>query len=150
MTKIKSDRKIHLTLLLLVFLTLAGITQPLEALTISMSTNKPQEIEPAPEAEETDTMKDSLPETVSQSIKAEIAQQNGLTTEMLEITKAEKKLWSDGCLGLAQADEICTQALVPGWRVSVTDTNQNTWIYRTDEQGETLKVEALPQKSLLN
>jgi hypothetical protein len=56
--------------------------------------------------------------------------------------------WPDGCLGLPRGKEACTLAIVPGWRVEVSDGLQ-TWFYRTDTTGNILRLEAnnvLPQK----
>ncbi len=58
----------------------------------------------------------------------------------LEVINATQETWSDSCLGLGQPNEGCLQALVPGWRVEVTD-GQSTWIYRTDETGNSIRLE---------
>ena len=59
----------------------------------------------------------------------------------LKITSYTPKIWSDGCLGLPQPDEFCTQALVHGWHITLSDGRQ-TWVYRTDQVGRALRLEA--------
>ena len=133
----KSDRVLGVCLLLVVLATVT-FSNRLEALTISMSTDKPQEMENTTEDNQTDPVE--VPEAVTQAVKADIVQNNDVDTEELEIAEAEKNLWSDGCLGLAAEGELCTQALVPGYRLSITD-GENTWVYRTDEAGITYRIE---------
>ncbi len=58
----------------------------------------------------------------------------------IEETGKQPKTWPDGCLGLAKPGEFCTQALVQGWRIILTD-NQKTWVYRTDSSGANLRLE---------
>jgi hypothetical protein len=53
--------------------------------------------------------------------------------------EAEQRIWPDGCLGLAEPDEFCTQALVRGWRVVVTD-GEREWIYRTSGRSQPIQV----------
>ena len=46
--------------------------------------------------------------------------------------------WPDGCLGYGGADEMCTQALVPGYRLTLADLSlqqSRTYEYHTDLQG---------------
>ncbi|MEA5535725.1 hypothetical protein [Crocosphaera sp. XPORK-15E] len=81
------------------------------------------------------------PNTVITAVTEQIAQQTGLKTDALQIQETEVKTWSDGCLGLAKPDEFCTQALVEGWRIVVTD-GQKTWVYRTDQTGRNLRQES--------
>jgi hypothetical protein len=50
-------------------------------------------------------------------------------------------------LGLPKTDEVCSMAIVPGWRVEVSDKLQ-TWFYRTDRTGKTLRLEN-PDRSVL-
>lgn len=80
-----------------------------------------------------------LPSGVEQAVLMDVSEQNQISLNRLSITKANKELWSNGCLELEQPGEFCTQAIVPGWRVFVTG-NDRTWIYHTDEQGRSLRV----------
>ncbi len=82
----------------------------------------------------------NVPPVVAQAVLEDLSQQTQIPLSKLTITKAKKELWSNGCLDLAQEGEFCTQAMVPGWRVFVSGDDQ-TWIYRTDQQGRSLRVE---------
>lgn len=81
-----------------------------------------------------------LPLSVQSAVLTDASQRVSLPVANLRIIKAEKHQWSDGCLGLAEAEEICTQAIVPGWQVTVTD-GQCQWVYRTDDYGKLLRLE---------
>ncbi|MDJ0679787.1 MAG: hypothetical protein QNJ18_07980 [Xenococcaceae cyanobacterium MO_167.B52] len=82
----------------------------------------------------------NVPSVVAQAVLEDLSQQTQIPLSKLTITKAKKELWSNGCLDLAQEGEFCTQAIVPGWRVFVSGDDQ-TWIYHTDQQGRSLRVE---------
>jgi hypothetical protein len=43
-------------------------------------------------------------------------------------------------LGLAAPDEICAQAITPGWRVVLVVEGQQ-YVYRTDASGEVVRQE---------
>ena len=82
----------------------------------------------------------NVPPSVAKAVLKDLSQQTQIPVNKLTITQAKKELWSNGCLDLAQEGEFCTQAMVPGWRVFVSGDDQ-TWIYRTDQQGRSLRVE---------
>ncbi|MDJ0599581.1 MAG: hypothetical protein QNJ37_12155 [Crocosphaera sp.] len=81
------------------------------------------------------------PQAVIDAIFNDITKNNTISTDNLQVQQTEAKTWPDGCLGLAKPDEFCTQALVEGWRITVTD-GQNTWVYRTDQTGRNLRRES--------
>lgn len=69
-----------------------------------------------------------------------LAELLGVSVETIEIRNVEPAEWPDGCLGLALPDEMCTMAIVPGYRVTlVSGTSQ--YVYRTDERGASLRRE---------
>ncbi len=82
---------------------------------------------------------------VIQSIRQAVKKQFGVA--QVAVVSATEQNWPDGCLGLAKAEEICTMAVVSGWRVEVSDKLQ-TWYYRTDRTGKTLRLEN-PDRSVL-
>lgn len=87
-----------------------------------MSNPPPQETEtPSP---------NNLPPSITDAVLQNASQRSGVPVTELEIIETEPQTWPNGCLGLAEPEEICTAALVDGWRVFVSDGNQ-TWIYRT-------------------
>jgi hypothetical protein len=82
---------------------------------------------------------------VIQSIRQTVKQQFGVA--QITVVSATEQNWPDGCLGLLKAEEVCTMAIVPGWRIEVSDKLQ-TWFYRTDRTGKTLRLEN-PDRSVL-
>ncbi|MBR8828602.1 MAG: hypothetical protein DSM107014_12005 [Gomphosphaeria aponina SAG 52.96 = DSM 107014] len=82
-----------------------------------------------------------LPPEVDNAIRFQLSTETGITPEELKVIAANQQTWPDGCLGLAQPDEFCTQMLITGWRVVMSDGEQ-TWIYRTDSQGNTIRLES--------
>ncbi len=65
----------------------------------------------------------------------------GLELDLVQAVSVEPMTWPDGCLGVAQPDELCTQALAPGYRV-VVEANDTRYVFHTDESG--LQVRAAP------
>ena len=83
--------------------------------------------------------------SVIQAIRQAVKQQFGVSK--ITVVSATEQDWPDGCLGLPRGKEGCTLAIVPGWRVEVSDMRQ-TWIYRSDRTGNTLRLEN-PNRSIL-
>ncbi len=81
-----------------------------------------------------------VPRQVVDAVRQDIAQRESIPVNRLRVTQSSQQTWSDGCLGLAQADEFCTQALVEGWRITVSD-GRSTWVYRTDSSGRVVRRE---------
>lgn len=73
---------------------------------------------------------ESLPQNIIDLIKSKIGTQ--VDFEDIKIS-AQSVTWNDGCLGL-NSGGICTMALVPGYKVKVTD-EEHTWIFHTDKWG---------------
>lgn len=90
----------------------------------------------------------SLSASISNSVLQYASHHSGLPTSALHIVQAQRKTWSDNCLGLASSGILCTQMQVPGWQVAVA-SNQQRWIYRTNASGSMIKLEsgtALPNQ----
>ncbi|MEB3827825.1 hypothetical protein [Phormidium sp. CCY1219] len=79
-----------------------------------------------------------LPKSVADAVREAAARDRGESREEWQIVDARQKTWPDGCLGLADPEVFCTQALVRGWEVVVGDRKQQK-IYRTDEDGSVVK-----------
>jgi hypothetical protein len=82
---------------------------------------------------------------VMQSIRRAVQQQFGVSK--ITLVNATEQNWPDGCLGLPRDQEVCTTVIVPGWRVEVSD-NLQTWVYRSDRTGKTLRLENLDHSLL--
>lgn len=81
------------------------------------------------------------PQVVIDAVLNDITANQSIDSEQLAVQQTESQTWPDGCLGLAGPDEMCTQALVEGWRVTVSD-GETTWVYRTDQTGGSLRKES--------
>ncbi len=79
-----------------------------------------------------------LPEAVKTAVLEDISQRAEVEISALGVVNAEKKTWSDGCLGLK--DGICTSSTIPGWQVVVASEEQ-MWVYRTDKSGKVAKLD---------
>lgn len=80
-----------------------------------------------------------LPRVVRQAIEAAIAQSTTPPPpESLRIDDAQTDIWPDGCLGLGDLNETCTQGRLSGWLVLATDGRQS-WLYRTNANGRLLR-----------
>jgi hypothetical protein len=74
------------------------------------------------------------------AVHQDLFRKQGIPAEKLRVIGFSRKTWSNGCLGLPHPGEFCTEALVPGWRIVLSDGHQ-TWFYRTDTQGRVLRLE---------
>ncbi len=92
-------------------------------------------------SQETMTKNSEPPTTVIEAVLNNITEATQIPSDSLQVQQTEANTWSDGCLGLAKPDEFCTQALVEGWRITVSD-GQTTWVYRTDARGKNIRQES--------
>jgi len=79
-------------------------------------------------------------EPAAAAARTDLAAELSVAEGSIVIMNIEEKTWSDGCLGLAGADEFCTQAMVDGFRVEMLAQGQ-TYFYRTDKTGTSLRQE---------
>ena len=82
-----------------------------------------------------------LPTSIQQAIRRDVAKKEGIYRK-IQIIDYQPKIWRDSCLELSQPNELCTQALVPGWRV-VVNHNQEKWIYHTNSDGRSVRLAAI-------
>lgn len=80
-----------------------------------------------------------LPRPVANAVLRDLARRQGISARQLQIIEYNQQTWRNGCLELPQSDELCTQALVPGWRIVVSNGKQN-WIYHTNNNGRSLRL----------
>lgn len=80
-----------------------------------------------------------LPSSVANAVLRDISRREGSFAGAFQITEFRQQNWRNGCLELQQPDELCTQALVPGWRVVVSRGRQ-TWIYHTNQTGSIVRL----------
>ena len=80
-----------------------------------------------------------LPDSVAVAVIQDVSRREVISTHILKITDFSQQTWRNGCLDLPKPNELCTQALVTGWRVVVSNGSQN-WIYHSDRHGRTLRL----------
>ncbi|MBW4480554.1 MAG: hypothetical protein KME54_27870 [Tolypothrix brevis GSE-NOS-MK-07-07A] len=81
----------------------------------------------------------NLPRRVEAAVLRDASKRSQISIKDLEIVESTPRTWNNGCLGVSQPDEICTQALVPGWKVVVSDGKQK-WVYHTNSNGRLLRI----------
>ncbi len=92
-----------------------------------------------PQQEVLDEVSDGgLPLQVTNAVMQEISRTQHIPVKQLKISDYSPQTWGDGCMNLPKPNEFCTQALVSGWRVVLSDGSQN-WIYHTDSHGRSLR-----------
>jgi hypothetical protein len=89
---------------------------------------------------ETSTADTNLPDAVGEAVLEDASRRSGLRISQLQIVRAERQQWPDGCLGLGDPDGVCSQIAIFGWRVTV-EGNGRRWIYRTDDSGSVVKFD---------
>ncbi|MCT7968129.1 hypothetical protein NG799_17590 [Laspinema sp. D1] len=84
----------------------------------------------------------TLTDSVKTAVKEAASEQTGISPYQLEIVQAEKHTWPNGCLGIAEPDELCSLAKVEGWRVVIENQeNGHKWVYRTSLEAEEIRLE---------
>jgi hypothetical protein len=73
--------------------------------------------------------------------KARAAADAGTAVSQVLVLTAYEREWPNGCLGLEQAGEMCTQVIVPGWEVTV-QAKGATHVYRTNENGTVIRKQS--------
>jgi hypothetical protein len=81
-----------------------------------------------------------LPPDVALNVQNQISQTLGVAVEQIQITKVEAKDWPNGCLGLPNGDEVCTEAITPGWLLTFKINGQE-YKYRVDKTGTVIRQE---------
>ncbi|MCW5314230.1 hypothetical protein GTQ43_10575 [Nostoc sp. KVJ3] len=80
-----------------------------------------------------------LPSSVANAVLQDLSRRQGISTRQLQIVDYNQQTWRNGCLELPQSDELCTQVLVPGWLIVVSNGKQN-WVYHTNQTGSIVKL----------
>jgi hypothetical protein len=81
-----------------------------------------------------------LPPDVALNVQNQISQTLGVAIENMQITQVEKMEWPNGCLGLPQGDEVCTEAITPGWLLTF-NIDGKEYKYRVDQTGTVIRQE---------
>ena len=81
----------------------------------------------------------NLPNAVKDAVLTTAAKRLNLPPSELIIMQVKQRTWRDGCLELADKNQSCTTALVPGWRIIVGATEQ-TLVYHLNQTGSIIKL----------
>lgn len=79
------------------------------------------------------------------SARQMLVERLGAALNDVRVVEFEAQEWPNGCLGLAQPDEMCTMAIVPGYRVTL-EWNGVSYVFRTNQDGTQVR----PESDLLN
>jgi hypothetical protein len=90
-----------------------------------------------------ENLPNGLPQKVADAVFQDISKKQGISPKKLRILEAKKRTWPNGCLGLAEKDVFCTEVIVSGWQLTVTNQHQSQahWVYRTNNSGTVVKLE---------
>lgn len=88
----------------------------------------------------------TIPPAIVATLRQDLSRRTGIPTNQLKFIEVSAQTWPDGCLGLGGANEMCTQAMVNGWRVTFAKGNQR-WVYRTNGNGNTFRLETRTQSN---
>ena len=77
------------------------------------------------------------PRAVQEAAEA-LAVQLDIPVEQVTIAQIDEEEWPDGCLGLATDDEMCTEAIVPGFGV-VLQAGDAVHEFRTNRDGSVVR-----------
>lgn len=83
--------------------------------------------------------RNGLPVTVMNAVIKDVSRNQNIPQNRLRIVGYSQETWRNGCLEVLKPGEMCTQALVPGYKVTVSDGSQS-WIYHTDKNGRNLRL----------
>ena len=85
-------------------------------------------------------LEDVLPPDVALNIRNQVSQILGVPVESIELNSIEPMDWPDGCLGLPEPEEACTEAITPGWLLVFTADGQE-YRFRADQTGTVIRQE---------
>jgi hypothetical protein len=75
---------------------------------------------------------------VEDAVVAHHAEGAGISPDDITVVSTEEVEWPDGCLGLRIEGLMCTQAIVPGFRI-ILEANGREVEYRTNEDGTQIR-----------
>jgi hypothetical protein len=85
-------------------------------------------------------LEDVLPPDVALNIRNQVSEILGVPVESIQLKSIEPMEWPDSCLGLPEQDEVCTQAVTPGWLLVFTADGQE-YRFRADQTGTVIRRE---------
>lgn len=86
----------------------------------------------------TPEVENGLPAAAVLEAQTWLAEQLGVAVEDVEIVSTAQTEWTDSCLGLGGAAEICAAVITPGWQANF-EVNGAAYEVRVDETGATIR-----------
>ena len=83
---------------------------------------------------------DSIPQAIVDAVRWDLSIELGTHPERISVVRVGWENWPDSCLGLSLPGELCSQQIIPGWRITLSD-GQYTRAYRTDRTGQQRRLE---------
>ena len=80
-----------------------------------------------------------LPPDVANAAREALSEAIGVSTEQIEIVRANRVEWTNTCLELGDRDEVCGQALTPGWKIILAAEGEEYEIH-TDLGADTVRI----------
>lgn len=93
---------------------------------------------PDPEEQSTPTESPVELTPVEKAVVTHLAESLGISPDDITVVSTEEVEWPDGCLGIQMEGLMCTQAIVPGFRV-ILEANGREVEYRTNEDGTQIR-----------
>lgn len=88
----------------------------------------------------------SLPDSVAKAVLQDASKRLDLPAQQLRIVQAERRDWSDSCLGVTEPGTMCAQRVVAGWQVRVLSA-AGTLVYHTNGSGSLIKLKSRDSRS---
>lgn len=86
------------------------------------------------------TVENALPPDVALNVSNQVSEILKTPVESLKLESIEPKDWPNGCLGLPEQAEVCTEAITPGWLLVFTANGQQ-YRFRIDKSGTIVRQE---------
>ena len=138
------SKRFLLVVLLSVLMTLlSGCSVIAPRLVEAWFTVAPTSVTPAPDAIPTPVESFELSPEVEQVVKTVrqmLMQQLQVDSDAITLVSVDALEWPDGCLGLGTLNEMCTMAIVPGYRV-VLEADGQEYIFRTDRDARSIRLQ---------
>ena len=68
-----------------------------------------------------------------------IADQLDVEVHLIKIHQFDSAKWPDGCLGFPEANEVCTEAIITGYKGTVQMSNQE-FVFHSNGDGSVVKL----------
>ncbi|NJM48150.1 MAG: hypothetical protein HC860_19895 [Alkalinema sp. RU_4_3] len=124
-----------------VFSSLSAIALLSASLTLPVSPLFAADAQAAPQSASQAQAAKTPEAAIAQRARRHLARKLRQPVKSVTLVSIKPTSWPDGCLGLGRPGQVCSQALVPGWKIELEDAEQGSWIYRTNKKGDRLVLE---------